>query len=262
MARRNCGVEAQARLEVIADTYLSVSAPVALATPAWLAHRHAIQSQILERVQANLRRLDELLTPGLPVSRLRVEGGWYAILRVPSTRTDEDWAAAVLTEAGRLRASWSLLRLSLRRVPGRESASGMRRICGRAGQGHCPHFRTELMALYGSTALGSKPRTRNQFSNSFVHVDKTGSSCARPRRANLVHRCEVRRGLRLAQGEEEGKAIFHADGRVVVGVEDEMWAAFSPSHASRWKPRPSPRNQGGFPTDSNTTLHPGKAPSM
>lgn len=92
--------EAEARMEVIADTYLSVSAPVALAAPQWLAHRHAIQSQILERVQANLRKLDELLSPGLPVSRLKVEGGWYAILRVPSTRSDEDWAAAFLTQEG------------------------------------------------------------------------------------------------------------------------------------------------------------------
>ena len=55
--------QAQARLEVIADTYLSVSAPVALAAPAWLAQRHAIQAQILQRVQSNLRKLDELLTP-------------------------------------------------------------------------------------------------------------------------------------------------------------------------------------------------------
>ncbi|MGD0224910.1 MAG: pyridoxal phosphate-dependent aminotransferase [Terriglobia bacterium] len=92
--------EAQARLEVIADTYLSVSAPVALAAPQWLSHRHAIQSQILERVQANLRKLDELLKPDLSVSRLKVEGGWYAILRVPSTRSDEDWAAESLTQAG------------------------------------------------------------------------------------------------------------------------------------------------------------------
>jgi hypothetical protein len=92
--------EAQARLEVIADTYLSVSAPVALAAPAWLAHLCGIQAQILERVQTNLRRLDELLTPGLPVTRLKVEGGWYAILRVPSTRSDEDWAAEFLTQDG------------------------------------------------------------------------------------------------------------------------------------------------------------------
>jgi hypothetical protein len=92
--------QAQARLEVIADTYLSVSAPVALATPLWLALRRGIQAQILERVQANLRALDELITPGLPVSRLNVEGGWYAILRVPSTRSDEDWAAKLLTQEG------------------------------------------------------------------------------------------------------------------------------------------------------------------
>jgi len=73
---------------------------VALAAPQWLSHRHAIQSQILERVQANLRKLDELLKPDLSVSRLKVEGGWYAILRVPSTRSDEDWAAESLTQAG------------------------------------------------------------------------------------------------------------------------------------------------------------------
>ena len=92
--------QALGRLEVIADTYLSVSAPVALATPTWLAQRGAIQSQILERLRANLRQLDSMLAPGLPLSRLKVEGGWYAILRVPSTRSDEDWAADLLTQAG------------------------------------------------------------------------------------------------------------------------------------------------------------------
>ena len=92
--------QAQARLEVIADTYLSVSAPVALAAPTWLAARGRIQAQISERVQLNLRKLDELLAPGLPVSRLNVEGGWYAVLRVPATRSDEDWAAALLTYEG------------------------------------------------------------------------------------------------------------------------------------------------------------------
>jgi hypothetical protein len=92
--------EAQARLEVIADTYLSVSTPVALAAPQWLARRRAIQAQILERVQGNLAQLDAQLAPGLPVSRLKVEGGWYAILRVPATRSDEDWAAELLSQEG------------------------------------------------------------------------------------------------------------------------------------------------------------------
>jgi hypothetical protein len=97
---RELRLDAQARLEVIADTYLSVSAPAALATPRWLAHRHEIQPQILQRVKANLRELDELLRRGLPLSRLEVEGGWYTILRVPSTRSDEDWAAELLTQEG------------------------------------------------------------------------------------------------------------------------------------------------------------------
>lgn len=92
--------EALARLEVIADTYLSVSAPIAGAAAAWLAASEGIQSQILKRVQANLGKLDETLTPASPLSRLRVEGGWYAILRVPATRSDEDWAAQLLTQAG------------------------------------------------------------------------------------------------------------------------------------------------------------------
>jgi aspartate/methionine/tyrosine aminotransferase len=92
--------QAQARLEVIADTYLSVSAPVALAAPQWLAQRHSIQSQVLQQVKANLQTLDELLAAGLPVSRLNVEGGWYTILRVPSTRSDEEWALDLLTHEG------------------------------------------------------------------------------------------------------------------------------------------------------------------
>src|ERR1019366_5225581 len=92
--------DAQARLEVIADTYLSVSAPIALATPQWLAYRRHIQPQILERVQSNLRKLDELLAGDMPVSRLKVEGGWYAVLRVPSTLSDGDWALDLLAKDG------------------------------------------------------------------------------------------------------------------------------------------------------------------
>ena len=90
---------ALARLEVIADTYLSLSAPQALALPAWLATRRAIQPQILERVLSNLERLDRLL-PGQPVSRLAVEGGWYAILRLPTIRTDEEWAIEFARQEG------------------------------------------------------------------------------------------------------------------------------------------------------------------
>jgi len=89
--------EAEARLEVIADTYLSVSAPLAHALPALLDSRRILQPQILDRLRSNLRWLDEQLTPACPVNRLRAEGGWYAILRVPSTRSDDDWAIELLS---------------------------------------------------------------------------------------------------------------------------------------------------------------------
>jgi alanine-synthesizing transaminase len=91
---------ALARLEIIADTYLSVSAPLACALPKLLATRSSIQPQILARVKTNLAKLDEHLSKGSAVSRLHVEGGWYAILRLPRTRSDEDWAVRLVGEDG------------------------------------------------------------------------------------------------------------------------------------------------------------------
>ncbi len=91
---------ALARLEVIADTYLSMSAPVQLAVPTMLAERQGIQAQLLERIRVNLAALDASLAPQTLCRRLAVEGGWYAILRVPVLGTDEDLAIAVLRETG------------------------------------------------------------------------------------------------------------------------------------------------------------------
>jgi aspartate/methionine/tyrosine aminotransferase len=90
--------QALSRLEIIADTYLSVSAPLAYALPKLLEMRHTIQPQILERIRSNLVRLDEQITAGSPVSRLAAEGGWYAVLKVPATRSDEDWAIELLSQ--------------------------------------------------------------------------------------------------------------------------------------------------------------------
>jgi aspartate/methionine/tyrosine aminotransferase len=90
--------EALARLEVIADTYLSVSTPVQLALPEFLAQRGEIQRQVKERVAANLAELDRQLAAQESVRRLDVEGGWYAVLRVPATRSDEDLAIALLEQ--------------------------------------------------------------------------------------------------------------------------------------------------------------------
>ncbi|HWW13193.1 MAG TPA: pyridoxal phosphate-dependent aminotransferase [Candidatus Dormibacteraeota bacterium] len=87
---------AQARLEVIADTYLSMNAPVQWAVPALLEQRESIQQQLLDRVLTNLAELDRQLAAQKTCQRLNVEGGWYAVLRVPVTQTDEELAVDLL----------------------------------------------------------------------------------------------------------------------------------------------------------------------
>jgi alanine-synthesizing transaminase len=87
---------AQGRLEVIADTYLSMNAPIQWATPALLDQRHSIQQQLLKRILTNLAELDRQLAEQNICQRLSVEGGWYAVLRVPVTQTDEELAIDLL----------------------------------------------------------------------------------------------------------------------------------------------------------------------
>jgi len=89
---------AMERLDVIADTYLSVNAPVQLAARVLLDQRKKIQPQLLTRVRGNLSELDAQLSRQKSCSRLEVEGGWYAVLRVPATRSDEDLAIEILRE--------------------------------------------------------------------------------------------------------------------------------------------------------------------
>jgi aspartate/methionine/tyrosine aminotransferase len=89
---------AMARLEVIADTYLSMSAPVQWAAPVLLDQRTSIQRQIMDRVLANLEELDRQLALQNTCQRLSVESGWYAILRVPVTKSDEELAIELLQE--------------------------------------------------------------------------------------------------------------------------------------------------------------------
>ena len=87
---------AMERLEIIADTFLSMNAPVQHAMPSWIAGRKGIQAQILERVQKNLAVLDRHLELRSVVSRLVAEGGWYAVLRVPALERDEQTVMALL----------------------------------------------------------------------------------------------------------------------------------------------------------------------
>jgi alanine-synthesizing transaminase len=87
---------AQARLEVISDTYLSMNAPIQGAVPTLLNQRKSIQQQLLNRVRSNLTELDRQLAAQTICERLIVEGGWYAILRIPVTQTDEELAVDLL----------------------------------------------------------------------------------------------------------------------------------------------------------------------
>jgi alanine-synthesizing transaminase len=93
-------VQALARLEVIADTYLSMNAPVQLAIPQFLEMRHGFQAQLMARVRNNLTKLDHRLAGRESCTRLALEGGWYAVLRVPATRPDEDLAIELLRSKG------------------------------------------------------------------------------------------------------------------------------------------------------------------
>lgn len=92
--------QAIARLEVIADTYLSMNAPVQLALPAFMEQRTAFQEQVMARVIKNLTELDRQLAAQQACSRLKIEGGWYAILRASGLRDEEEFAVELLREEG------------------------------------------------------------------------------------------------------------------------------------------------------------------
>lgn len=82
--------EAMDRLELICDTYLSVATPVQAAAPDLIAAGAAIRQQILERVRSNYRTLLDLAQREPSIQVLPAEAGWSAVLRAPSTRTEED----------------------------------------------------------------------------------------------------------------------------------------------------------------------------
>jgi alanine-synthesizing transaminase len=93
-------MQASMRLEVIADTYLSMNTPLQLATPTLLEQRRVFQLQSMDRIRQNLAELDRQLAEWKSCNRLVVEGGWYAVLRVPVTGPDEDLAIKLLQTQG------------------------------------------------------------------------------------------------------------------------------------------------------------------
>lgn len=88
--------EATERLELIADTYLSVGTPVQHALPKLLTAGDNVRQQIGDRVRENLQHLSTAIGEHSPAQILRVEGGWYATLRVPRTKSEEEWCLELL----------------------------------------------------------------------------------------------------------------------------------------------------------------------
>jgi alanine-synthesizing transaminase len=89
------------RLEVIADTYLSLSSPVQWAFPELFAQRKTLQPQLLKRLRENWSWLKTAAGGNSKYELLEVEGGWYAILRIAGGAvSDEDLAIALMQNTG------------------------------------------------------------------------------------------------------------------------------------------------------------------
>jgi hypothetical protein len=84
------------RLDIIADTFLSVNTPVQVALPKLLRFSSGIRNQVRLRIQTNYRLLQKVFTDS-STSVLRVEGGWYAVLQLPQKYSDDHWAEKILT---------------------------------------------------------------------------------------------------------------------------------------------------------------------
>jgi alanine-synthesizing transaminase len=91
--------EALARLEILADAYLSVATPVQLALPKIFALARDTRAAIAARLARNRARLAQAVD-GTAVSLLHADGGWTAVLRLPATRSDDEWALRLLERRG------------------------------------------------------------------------------------------------------------------------------------------------------------------
>jgi len=92
--------EALEGLEWIADNYLSAATPVQTALPELIRIGARIRSSIVTRTRANLAVLIEEISAQRAATVLPAEGGWSAVIRVPRTLSDEDFAATLLRDEG------------------------------------------------------------------------------------------------------------------------------------------------------------------
>jgi alanine-synthesizing transaminase len=90
--------EALGRLEIVADTYLSMNAPVQHALPGWLAAHERMNAQVRARLQGNLQVLEEF--GGSSIELLPVHAGWSAVIRLPQHLASESLGERLVREAG------------------------------------------------------------------------------------------------------------------------------------------------------------------
>lgn len=89
---------ARERLEVIADTYLSVNTPSQNALPAWLKHQPDFLQQVLARVRGNREQISKFIATAPGCRCLEADGGWYAVLRLPKRLPEEKFVTRLLSE--------------------------------------------------------------------------------------------------------------------------------------------------------------------
>ena len=77
------------RLELVCDSYLSVATPVQLAVGTLLERTGPVVDQIRRRVRANYATLRSLVRRFPACGVLHTEAGWYAVVQVPATRSEE-----------------------------------------------------------------------------------------------------------------------------------------------------------------------------
>ena len=94
------GDAAMARLELVLDAFLSVATPIQHALPVILANRNVTEEAIRARIRTNLSVARSALQRAPAANVLDVEGGWYAIIRVPETQSDEEWAIELALHDG------------------------------------------------------------------------------------------------------------------------------------------------------------------
>ncbi len=98
--------EALRRLEHLNDAFLSAGTPVQEGASRLLSLGGEVQGRIRARCRANLAALDRAISGAPALSRPRVEGGWYALVRLPTVRSEEEWALGLLADGVITQPGW------------------------------------------------------------------------------------------------------------------------------------------------------------